>query len=72
MREWIAELIPFALGVVFGAGGLVVLLNALRRDVNGLGKKQNRHVACDLRCAAEEEPISKAKLLHIADVLDPR
>lgn len=69
---WPVELIPFAAGAVFGAGAFVALLKALERNVNGLGKKQARQNACDLRCAAEEEPINRRKILHIADLIDPR
>jgi hypothetical protein len=66
------ELLAFIVGAVCGAVGLVALLKALQRDVNGLGRKILRTVACELRCVAEEDPISKAKLLHLADLIDPR
>jgi len=41
-------------------------------DVNGLGRKFGRLTAFQLRALAEEEPISKAKLLHLADLIDPK
>lgn len=72
MGNYFAELGPFLGGVIFAAGGAWLLLRMTRRDVNGLGRKFGKSVACQLRCAAEEEPISKAKLLHLADLIDPK
>jgi hypothetical protein len=40
-------------------------------DLNGLGKKFGRLISYQLRCLAEEEPISKIKLLYIADMIEP-
>jgi hypothetical protein len=72
MEKVASAIFPFLVGVVFSAGGAWLLLRLTRRDVNGLGRKFWKHVACDLRLAAEEEPIRKAKLLHLADLIDPK
>lgn len=69
---WSAGFAFSVAGVIFGAGGAWMVLRITRRDVNGLGRKHWRHIACDLRCAAEEDPPKKAKLLHIADLIDPK
>jgi hypothetical protein len=66
------DLFPFLAGVIFSAGGLVVILRVTRRDVNGLGRKFWRSVAYQLRCLAEEEPISKRKLMNLADLIEPK
>lgn len=66
------EVIWAFLGMVFGAGVGWALLKKTSRDVNGLGRKFWASVACQLRCLAEElEEPHKAKLLHIADLIDP-
>lgn len=70
--NWIYSLAMFAAGVIFSAGILVAGFRITRRDVNGLGKNLRKTWACELRCAAEEDPIKKAKLLHIADLMDPK
>jgi hypothetical protein len=48
----------------------------LQGDTNGLGRKFGRLVAFELRCIAEEieteKGIAKAKLMHLADVLEPK
>lgn len=65
----------FLLGA-FGIGGAYVLirerLRQLKQDVNGVGRNLRKSVACELRCAAEETPINKGKLLHLADLIDPK
>jgi hypothetical protein len=64
------------LGAVFGAGGALatqrIKIAKAQADVNGLGRKYWKSVACDLRCVAEETPISKGKLMHLADLIDPK
>lgn len=65
-----------ACGGIFGAGvawtTIRMRLNKTVIDVNGVGRSLRRSIACQLRCVAEEEPISKAKVLHIADLIDPK
>jgi hypothetical protein len=70
--DWLASIVPFIVGAIFSAGGLFVILRITQRDVNGLGRKFGRLTAFQLRALAEEEPISKAKLLHLADLIDPK
>lgn len=72
MTGWLVELVPLIVAVIFGAGGAVLLLRITRRDVNGLGRKYWRSIAFQLRSLAEEEPISRAKLMHLADLIDPK
>jgi len=47
-------------------------LNKTAGDVNGLGRKYGRSIAFQLRALAEDEPINKRKLMHLADLIDPR
>lgn len=72
MTEWIASIGPFLIVAIFSAGGVVMILRFTQRDVNGLGRKFGRSIAFQLRALAEEEPISKRKLMHLADLIDPR
>jgi hypothetical protein len=70
--NWLSSVGPFLIGMIFSAGGLTILLRITRRDVNGLGRKYWRSIAYQVRVLADEEPISKARLLHLADLIDPK
>lgn len=72
MTEWIASIGPFLIVAIFSAGGVVMLLRFTQKDVNGLGRQYRRSLAFQLRALAEEEPINKAKLMHLADLIDPK
>ena len=38
----LSQVLIFAVGLIFGAGGAWVRLRMLKRDVNGIGRKNNR------------------------------
>lgn len=67
-----------AAGGIFGAGvawaTMRARINKTAGDVNGLGRKYGRSIAFQLRALAEEvtDSILKAKLMHLADLIDPR
>jgi hypothetical protein len=69
-------LLGAAVGGIFGAGGAFFIMryrvNKNASDINGLGRKFWKSIAAQLRILAEDEPISKAKLLHLADFLEPK
>jgi hypothetical protein len=69
-------LLGAAFGGIFGAGvawaTMRARVNKTAGDVNGLGRKFGRSIAFQLRALAEDEPISKRKLMHLADLIDPR
>lgn len=69
-------LLGAAAGALIGASGAWAVMrfriNKTAGDVNGLGRKFWRSIAFQLRALAEEEPISKRKLMHLADLIDPR
>jgi hypothetical protein len=70
-----ASLIAAAAGGIFGAGvawaTMRARVNKTAGDMNGLGRKFGRSIAFQLRALAEDDPISKAKLMHLADLIDP-
>jgi hypothetical protein len=68
----VIEIAFTAAGVIFGAGGMAMVLRFTRRDVNGLGRKFWASVACQVRCVAEEvnSAPAKAKLLYIANLIE--
>jgi hypothetical protein len=70
------SLLGAAAGGIFGAGvawaTMRQRLNKTAADVNGLGRKYGRSIAFQLRALAEDEPINKRKLMHLADLIDPR
>jgi len=74
-RETLEFLIAAA-GALTGAGGAWAVMrfriNKTAGDVNGLGRKYGRSIAFQLRALAEDEPINKRKLMHLADLIDPR
>lgn len=82
MADWLsaiaaaAGLLAGLLVGVFTAGRLAQRTQELgaenKRDVNGLGRKFAGMIAYQLRAAAEEAPINKQKLLHLANLIDPK
>ena len=74
-RETLEFLIAAA-GALTGASGAWAIMryrvNKNASDINGLGRKFWKSIAAQLRILAEDEPISKAKLLHLADFLEPK
>jgi hypothetical protein len=70
------SLLGAAAGGIFGAGvawaTMRQRLNKTAADVNGLGRKYGRSIAFQLRTLAEDEPINKAKLMHLADLIEPK
>lgn len=74
MTGWLVELVPLVAAVIFGAGGAILLLRITRRDVNGLGRNLRRTWACMLRLVALEieDSVVRSKVLHIADLIDPK
>jgi hypothetical protein len=74
-RETLEFLIAAA-GALTGASGAWAVMryriNKNAADMNGLGRKFGKLIAFQLRALAEDDPISKAKLLHLADFLEPK
>ena len=70
------SLLGAAAGAIAGASGAWAVMrfriNKTAGDVNGLGRKYGRSIAFQLRALAEDEPINKRKLMHLADLIDPR
>jgi hypothetical protein len=73
--EWLT-LAGAAAGALAGASGVWAVMrfriNKNAADLNGMGRKFGRSIAYQLRALAEDEPISKSKLMHLADLIDPR
>ena len=73
-HEILLRLASALAGAAFAAGGAIWQLRRNARDVNGLGRKFWRHVAFDLRAIAEEveseKGIAKAKLMHLANLIE--
>jgi len=76
MTSALLALLPAAIAGLIGAGAawatMRYRINKTAADVNGLGRKNARTLAFQLRVLAEEDPISKAKLMHLADLIEPK
>ena len=68
------EIIPWVVGIIFGAGGLAVIQRSTSRDVNGLGRQYRRSLAAQVRILAAEisDAVLKEKFMHLADLIDPK